>query len=48
MVNKILTGMKKTFKDKKTSKRQQSYKITSLKDSLGKSNQNVKDLKIQT
>lgn len=48
MVNKNLTGMKKTFKDKKTSKRQQSYKITSLKDSLGKSNKNVKDLKIQT
>ena len=52
MVNKFLTHMKRSLKDqkekKKSSKRQQSYEITSLKDSLGKANKNVEDLKIKT
>lgn len=46
MVNKFLTGMKRLLKDN-NSKRQQNYKITYLKNSLGKANKNVEDLKIQ-
>lgn len=49
MVNTFLISMMKPLEKKEKSyKRQHSYTMTSLEDSLGKANKNVEDLKIQT